>query len=294
MVSIVYLGRGEFDRAKTQIDEAWTMSGADRAKAGGPVNVLAVVPAHLGRASWYLAKRQYARALKVGEEGLAIADRTSTVAWAVHRLMPLLVEASLWVMDWTRAEYYGQRLREASLRLGHPLGVAWSDACFALMVMLKGDSAAAVAPLRCAADKLDAIPFVEHAARVRRQLAEALINAGDPEAAILELRRIHEVFAKIGATPALDDVREKLRELGARPPSRTSAAGIGTLTSRETEIAVLVAARKSNKEIGASLDISPRTVSTHLSKIFTKVGVDSRGALTDLVRTGALKPGGGS
>lgn len=291
--SLVHLGRGDFDRAKAQIDEAWTMSGADRAAQGRPVNVHAVVPAHVGRASWYLARKQYARALKIGEEGLAIADRTGYVAWQIHRLMPLLVEASLWVEDWARAQRYGDRLREMSQRLGHPLGIAWSDACFALMRMLRGDSAGAVALLRRAADELDAIPFVEHGARVRRQLAEALNKAGDPDAAIIELRRIHDVFARIGAGPALNDVREKLRELGARPPARTPALGMGALTARETEIARLVAARKSNKEIGAALEISSRTVSTHLTNIFTKFGVDSRGALTDLVRAGALEIGSG-
>jgi DNA-binding CsgD family transcriptional regulator len=291
--SLVHLGRGDFERAKAQIDEAWTLSGADRAMQGRPLNVHAVVPAHVGRASWYLARKQYARALKIGEEGLAIADRTGYVAWAIHRLMPLLVEASLWVEDWDRAQRYGDRLREMSQRLGHPLGIAWSDACFALMRMLQGDSAGAVAPLRRAAEELDAIPFVEHAARVRRQLAQALSNAGDTDGAIVELRRIHEVFARIGAGPALDDVREKLRELGARPPARTPAMGTGALTAREAEIARLVAARKSNKEIGAALDISSRTVSTHLTNIFTKFGVDSRGALTDLVRAGALEIGAG-
>jgi DNA-binding CsgD family transcriptional regulator len=289
--SFMHLGRGDFERAKAQIDEAWMLSGADRETQGRPLNVHAAVPAHVGRASWYLARRKYARALKVAEEGLAIADRTGYVVWAIHRLLPLLVETSLWVQDWERAERYASRLRELAQRLDHPLGLAWSDGCFALMRMLRGDAAGAVAPLRRAADELDAIPFVEHAARVRRQLVDALVKVGETDAAIVELRRIHEVFARLGAKPALTDVRDKLRELGVRPPSRTPAAGIGALTAREAEIARLVAARKSNKQIGTALAISPRTVSTHLSNIFIKLDVDSRGALTDLVRSGVLEVG---
>ena len=58
----------------------------------------------------------------------------------------------------------------------------------------------------------------------------------------------------------------------------------GALTGREREIARLVAARKSNKEIGAALGISARTVSTQLSNVFAKLGVASRGELTDRVR----------
>ena len=63
---------------------------------------------------------------------------------------------------------------------------------------------------------------------------------------------------------------------------------MGALSEREAEIARLVADRKSNKQIGAMLDISSRTVSTHLSNIFQKLGVASRGELTDRVRSGVL------
>jgi DNA-binding NarL/FixJ family response regulator len=46
----------------------------------------------------------------------------------------------------------------------------------------------------------------------------------------------------------------------------------------------MVSHRKSNKDIGKALDISARTVSTHLSNIFGKVGVASRGELADFIR----------
>ena len=94
------------------------------------------------------------------------------------------------------------------------------------------------------------------AARVRRQLARALAETGDREGATRELRRAHEVFARLGAEPELKATREQLRELGARPPVRSHAAGAAGLTGRELEIVRLVAERRSNKEIGAALDIS--------------------------------------
>jgi DNA-binding CsgD family transcriptional regulator len=92
------------------------------------------------------------------------------------------------------------------------------------------------------------------------------------------------VFARIGAESELNAVRDELRDLGTRPPARSIVDGAGTLTGREREIARLVAARKSNKEIGTALGISSRTVSTHLSNVFAKLGVTSRGELTDRVR----------
>ena len=284
--ALVHCGRGNLDEAKTRIDEAWRLSGADRAGEGEPVNVHTVVPAHVGLASYHLYRRDYRAALDIAERGLAIADGTGYTVWAVHRLLPLVAEASLWLRDWERSELYGNRLLAAAEQLGHPLARAWSDGCFALARWLKGDVAGAILQLQQAADALDAIPFTEHAARLRRQLAFAYTDSGDTTSASAELRRIHDVFARLGATLALADVREKLRELGERPPPRVPPAGsgVGALTAREAEIARLIAARKSNKEAGAVLGISARTVGTHLSNIYTKLGVDSRGALADLVR----------
>ena len=64
--------------------------------------------------------------------------------------------------------------------------------------------------------------------------------------------------------------------------------GWAGLTPREMEVARLVAARRSNKAIGKALGISPRTVSTHLSNIFRKVEVSSRGELADAFRSEGL------
>ena len=82
--------------------------------------------------------------------------------------------------------------------------------------------------------------------------------------------------------------RDVIRELGLRPPAKTPLAGVGTLTGREVDVARLVASRQSNKEIASALGISPRTVSTHLSSIFLKLEVASRGELADVARRQGL------
>ena len=153
-----------------------------------------------------------------------------------------------------------------------------------------GDSAGAVERLGRAAEALEAVPFVWDAARIRRQRAGRLAEVGDLEGAVAELKAAHAVFSRIGAASELDKTRDMFRELDVRPPSRTpaSGAGAGALTGREVEIARMVSERKSNKAIAKVLHISPRTVSTHLSNIFKKVGVQSRGELADLVRTTLL------
>jgi DNA-binding NarL/FixJ family response regulator len=50
------------------------------------------------------------------------------------------------------------------------------------------------------------------------------------------------------------------------------------LTSRESEVLLWLSRGKSNREIGAILTISPRTVNKHLEQIFVKLGVENRSA----------------
>ncbi|HJR65507.1 MAG TPA: AAA family ATPase [Gemmatimonadaceae bacterium] len=288
--AIMHLGRGEMERAKAYIDEAWELSGASRG-AGRPSDVHSVVPAHIGLAAYHLFTGNFAEAIRVGEAGLAIADKAGAVVWAVHRLLPILAESALEARDLRRAEKIGQRLRRDSERLGQRAGLAWADACEALVAMLRGETGRAAVLLGNAAAALEAVPVVADAARVRRQLARVLAESGDRDGATRELRRVHDVFVRLGADRELALARQQLRDLGARPPARASLAGTEGLTARELEIVRLVTARKSNKEIGRALNISPRTVSTHLTNVFTKLGVGSRGELADFVRERELFTG---
>jgi DNA-binding CsgD family transcriptional regulator len=57
------------------------------------------------------------------------------------------------------------------------------------------------------------------------------------------------------------------------------AAAALNLTARELQIAALVAEGMVNKQIAAELQISEWTVSTHLRRIFAKLGVDTRAAM---------------
>lgn len=283
---LMLCGRGEFGKAKERLDEAWHRSGADRAGDGTPLNVHHVVPAHVGLGYYHLYRRDYRTALVFAERGLAIADRTGYTVLAVHRLLPLAAEASLWLRDWDSAAAYGMRLRAAAGQLGHPLALAWADACVALERMLRGDHAGAITQLRQAADALEAIPFVEHAARLRRKLADALLTAGRSDEARAELARCHEVFRRLGAELALDEVREKMRELGMRRLGR--GPGGGGLTATELKVARLVAEGRTNPQIGKALSMSPRTASTHIANIYKKLAIGSRHDLTEYVREHGL------
>jgi serine/threonine protein kinase/DNA-binding CsgD family transcriptional regulator len=84
---------------------------------------------------------------------------------------------------------------------------------------------------------------------------------------------------------ALTSVREWLDQLGGTWNAETGMNRIAIrfglakpidLTPRELEVIRLVAEGLSNKEIGQSLSISPRTVNFHLDNLFAKLGVRSR------------------
>ena len=61
-----------------------------------------------------------------------------------------------------------------------------------------------------------------------------------------------------------------------RDPQALSTRHETGLTDRELEIVRLVASGYKNKEVGATLTISERTVKTHLTNIFQKLGVRDR------------------
>ena len=65
------------------------------------------------------------------------------------------------------------------------------------------------------------------------------------------------------------------------------AAADAGLTGRELEVARLVMTGKTNREIAAELFLSEKTVETHLSHAFAKLGVSSRAALASVLARGA-------
>lgn len=279
--ALIYLGRGETELAEPLVDEAWQVSGAD----GGELrNIHAVIPAHIGKGYLALTREQYDEAIQYGLKGLELAERGGSRLWAIHRLLPLVGESYLWIRELDKAKTIGDQMRAYCTPIGHRLGIAWADACHALETALRGDPEKGARDMQAAVEALEEIPIVPDAARLRRQMAMRLAEIGDREGAIQELNRIHETFLQLGAKIELEKARNLYRELGVRPPRR-SAPGEGVLTSRELEIARLVAGRKSNKAIGKALGISPRTVSTHLSNIYQKLGISSRGELADYTRS---------
>ena len=104
-------------------------------------------------------------------------------------------------------------------------------------------------------------------------------------------------FERLGAEPAAEALRRRLREAGiagiargARATTRGHAYG---LTTRELEVLRLLCDGLRNAEIAARLSRSVRTVDHHLAAVFAKLGVDSRVAAIRLAQRDGLAPQSG-
>ena len=81
----------------------------------------------------------------------------------------------------------------------------------------------------------------------------------------------------------------ELRRLGHRVRARRARERPGplaALTAREREIAELVAAGRTNREVAEQLVLSARTIEAHLRNVYGKLGVRSRVELTRAVERG--------
>jgi DNA-binding CsgD family transcriptional regulator len=100
------------------------------------------------------------------------------------------------------------------------------------------------------------------------------------------LREARDIFDAIGASSWGDHARSELRASGERSRRRAPDAR-DQLTAQELQIAQLAAEGLSNREIGHRLYLSHRTISTHLYRVFPKLGITSRGELSATLATGA-------
>jgi DNA-binding CsgD family transcriptional regulator len=90
-----------------------------------------------------------------------------------------------------------------------------------------------------------------------------------------------EAFERLGARPWADRARAELRASGERLRPRKATAH-EQLTPQELQVSIAATEGLSNKEIGARLFLSPKTVEFHLGRAYRKLDVRSRAQLIKL------------
>jgi DNA-binding CsgD family transcriptional regulator len=143
-----------------------------------------------------------------------------------------------------------------------------------------GDLVAAQAAFRGSADLLEDLPLPYDRARTHFAWGQTLRRAGKRREADPVLQTARDLYAGLGATTYVERCDRELRAGGVhagRPaPAERDAV---ELTPQEELVAELVSRGMTNREVGTELFVSTKTVQYHLTRIYAKLGVRSRGEL---------------
>jgi DNA-binding CsgD family transcriptional regulator len=264
VLAFVALGRGDVERARTLLDASLAIT-----RPSGEVDL--VLPALWGQAETALVDGDPARALDHCWEALELAAPTGERAL----LVPFVVTG-------VRAALLDRRPEMAQKWLDRiiPMLANWPelarpalDHADGLIRTASGATVVARASLESAVAGWDARGRNWEATWARLDLAAALLRANRP----------------LEAVPILDQVLRTARQLNSLPIlrraeelDRSSRSRSGThepwhpLSTREYEVARLVAQGMTNAEIAEQLFVSPKTASAHIEHILAKLGVARR------------------
>jgi DNA-binding CsgD family transcriptional regulator len=195
---------------------------------------------------------------------------------------PLLVEGLLGVGDLDAAASELTTLRVAAAGVRYMASTvarltAWHTAA-------SGDVPGAIALVDEFLDRSRAMAVPLADGLLEHDHGRRLLTADRPGDAALLLRSAKQRFAGLGALPFEQRVDEDLTHVTAAPvPAPRRPDVLAGLTDREGEVAHLVGRSLTNREIGAELYVTTKTVEYHLGNIYAKLGITSRRQLRDLL-----------
>ncbi|HEY0817092.1 MAG TPA: LuxR family transcriptional regulator [Pseudonocardia sp.] len=195
----------------------------------------------------------------------------------------------LLVMDLVEAAVRTGRHDEAvaHVRAAQDAGVAAVSARTALVVAGAAALAEQGEQARSRYEEALAVPGAQawpfDVARVRLAYGEHLRRSRATLAARLELTTSLATFRRLGAEPWIARAESELRAAGHRTP-RVRGGVPRALSHQERTVAGLAATGATNRQIGERLGLSHRTVGSHLTRVFQKLGVTSRAALGEALR----------
>lgn len=122
---------------------------------------------------------------------------------------------------------------------------------------------------------------LEHA-RALVDLGTALRRAGSARVARERLRAAVDLAVACGATAVARRARDELVAAGARP-RRLRSTGADALTAGQRRVATMAADGMTSREIAQALFVSQKTVETHLTQAYRKLGISARSQLAEVL-----------
>jgi DNA-binding NarL/FixJ family response regulator len=264
----------ELRRRQGRLAEATAL--LDRLEAR-PLRMLGGPLALLERAALALDGGDAARAAELAERALRAIPPGNPLA----RVAGLEVLAPAWAAAGER-DQAADALRQLEACVAtmptSPLRAA-AESAAGVVAAAAGDHEAARRRFEAAVDLFDQCGAPYEAARARLELSGILMALGRPASAEQEAQAAHDVFARIGAVGATKAAADRLSRLRAALSREDGASSRRpALTTREREILRLVAHGLGDREIAATLTLSPHTVHRHMSNILTRLDAPTRAA----------------
>ena len=166
--------------------------------------------------------------------------------------------------------------RRSSWRAPSAPPARWAWPCAAAGLVDRGDRG--VELLEEAVEALAPSPARLEHARALVDLGAAQRRTGHRQAARERLAEGLDLAAACGAAPLAEYARAELALAGARP-RRDRVTGRDALTPSELRVARIAVTGKSNREIAEELWVTQKTVETHLSRAYRKLGIKTRAEL---------------
>jgi DNA-binding CsgD family transcriptional regulator/DNA polymerase III delta prime subunit len=264
-LAFVAAHRGELERARDYANRGRDLADSHDLALAAPVATLGLVEFWTGDAAaavtQFAVAERIASAAEIGEPNM--------YWWRADYVEALLELAR--IDDAVRTL---DRWEADAMRVGRTWVLAQVTRCRGLVAAAEGDVARARFALEQAAVQHEAVgdPF----GRARALLAVGAVRrrARQKRAARDAIEAALAQFETLGAAGWADKARDELGHIGGR----TRMTG---LTAAEGRVAALVAEGRTNREVASALFLGERTVASHLSHIYAKLGVRSR---TELAR----------
>ena len=169
-------------------------------------------------------------------------------------------------------DYLGS-YEENARRLGSPWSLAAAARCRGLLDAADGDVKGAYTAFEQAFGELEEHPYPLERGRTLLCLGTVRRQAQEKRAARQALEQALATFEELGAPLWAEKAHAELRRISGRRPADEE------LTETERRVAELAAQGRTNKEIAAELFMGVSTVEAHLSRVYRKLGIRSRGGL---------------